>query len=124
MSVARDDLPTGAVLEMEEDASESDSDADTTSQQIIKVLPYTANSPFEDISNLTALRLLNDVDLRLTLPVPSGVNRIEHGNRLTDSNGLQEVYMGKTIWIYDKKSNLDASVRLISPQSDMYGTAT
>lgn len=125
-STARDDTSTGDDVEMEEDEPESDSDADTMPRHIVRVLPYTegANSLFKDISNLTALRLLNDVDLRLTLPVPTGVNRIQHGNRLIDSNGLQEVYTGKTIWIYDQRSNLDASVRLVSPQSDMYGTAT
>lgn len=120
----RDNTTTNAEVEMEGDASQSDSDPDSTPEHIIKVLPYTTNSLFENISNLTALRLLNDVDIRLTPPLPTGVNRIERHNRLIDSNGLQEVYRGKTIWIYDKNSNLDASVRLVSPQSDLYGTAT
>lgn len=123
-STTRDDTTTSTDVGMEEDASESDSDPDSAPEHIIKVLSCTGDSLFEDISNLTALRLLNDVDLRLAPPVPTGVTRIQRGNRLIDSNGLQEVYRGKTIWIYDKKSNLDASVRLVGPQGDIYGTAT
>ena len=46
-------------------------------------------------------------------------------NRLVDHDGWQEVYSGKTVWIYDAKSNQDQCVRLVSQKSAaMYGTAT
>jgi hypothetical protein len=43
---------------------------------------------------------------------------------LIDLDGWQEIYHGKTIWIYDAKSNVDQCVRLVSHHSDFYGTAT
>lgn len=77
-----------------------------------------------NISNLTALRLLNDVDVRPSPGLPEGVKRIRSPSRLVDVNGLQEFYFGKQIWIYDTKSNRDECVRLVSQSGDMYGTAT
>lgn len=76
------------------------------------------------LSNLGALRLVNDVDVRRAPPVPEGTKRVSPGNRLVDLDGYQEVYKGKTVWVYDAKSNADQSVRLVSQQADMYGTAT
>ncbi|TFY72223.1 hypothetical protein EVG20_g800 [Dentipellis fragilis] len=76
------------------------------------------------ISNLTALHMLNDASVRAAPPVPQGEKRVRPGNRLVDLNGLQEVYSGKTLWIYDAKSNSDQSVRMVNQQGDMYGTAT
>ncbi|TFY76352.1 hypothetical protein EWM64_g7661 [Hericium alpestre] len=76
------------------------------------------------ISNLTALRLLSDVSIRSAPPVPQGEKRIKPGNRLVDLDGLQEVYEGKTLWIYDAKSNSDQSVRLVNQKGDTYGTAS
>lgn len=77
------------------------------------------------ISNLRALRLLNDVDIRPAPVPPPGTRRIKPPNRIIDHDGWQEVYVGKMLWIYDVKSNTDQCVRLVSQQSaSMYGTAT
>ncbi|TBU56415.1 hypothetical protein BD310DRAFT_1040553 [Dichomitus squalens] len=77
------------------------------------------------ISNLTALRLLNDVDVRRAPAPPAGTKRIRPPNRLVDHDGWQEVYSGKTVWVYDDKSNQDQCVRLVSQKgAAMYGTAT
>lgn len=77
------------------------------------------------ISNLTALRLFNDVDVRQAPNPPRGTERIKPQNRLVDLDGWQEVYGGKTMWVYDEKSNQDQSVRLVGQQGTaMYGTAT
>ena len=77
------------------------------------------------ISNLAALRLLNDVDVRRAPAPPRGTKRIRPPNRLVDHDGWQEVYGGKTVWVYDEKSNQDQSVRLVSQRgTPMYGTAT
>lgn len=79
---------------------------------------------FTGISNLTALRLLNDVDVRQIPPPPAGTKRIKPPNRLVDYQGWQEVYTGKMVWVYDQKSNTDQCVRLVSQQSaSLYGTA-
>lgn len=110
-------------VEMEDDEVESGSDNGITSEHIIKIIPNQSNI-LKDISNLTALRLLNDVGIRLSPSPPAGANRIKPGNRLIDKGGLQEMYTGKTIWIYDGQSNTDESVRLVSQQGDVYGTAT
>lgn len=77
------------------------------------------------LSNLGALRLLNDVDVRPAPVPPAGTRRIAPPNRLVDCDGWQEVYAGKMLWVYDAKSNADQCVRLVSQQSaPMYGTAT
>lgn len=78
---------------------------------------------FTNISNLTALRIFTDVSVR---PAPSplqGLKRTSPGHRLVDLERMQEVYSGKTLWIYDAKSNTDQCARLVSGQGDMYGTA-
>ncbi|KAG6898125.1 hypothetical protein C0992_004841 [Termitomyces sp. T32_za158] len=108
-----------------------DSDSDMESSDgvpcpIIKVVnPAPAEMPFfHDISNLRALRLLNDVDIR-PAPSPSqDQSRIKPPNRLIDQGTWQEIYTGMTIWIYDAQSNVDHCVRLVSQEGDIYGTAT
>jgi len=83
-----------------------------------EVRPY-----FSDISNLTALRLLNDVDIR-KLTIPPSTKRFNPPNPIVDYDGWQEIYHGKTLWIYDATSNRDQCARLVSKRSDFYGTAT
>ncbi|KAF8653592.1 hypothetical protein AX16_003870 [Volvariella volvacea WC 439] len=81
---------------------------------------------FEGISNIGALRLLNDVDVRRA-PVPApGQRRIKPGHRLVDLGGLQEIYSGTDIWIYDALSNQDGCARVVCQEGDssVYGTAT
>jgi hypothetical protein len=76
------------------------------------------------ISNLVALRLLNDVDIRLCPTRPANAPRVTPPSRLIDYGGWQEIYVGKSVWIYDSQSNSDQSVRVVSQQGDAYGTAT
>ena len=104
---------------------DSDGSSDQASGPIIaildpspEILPY-----FSEISNLAALRLLNDVDLR-KLTIPPNTKRFNPPNPIVDYDGWQEIYHGKTLWIYDAASNQDQSARLISKRSDFYGTAT
>jgi len=95
--------------------------------KLIKVINATQpeeRAIFQNISNLRALRLFNDVDIRPAPVVPSGSRRISPPNRLVDFAGWQEIYSGVTLWIYDALSNTDQSVRLVSPEGDVYGTAT
>ena len=77
-----------------------------------------------NISNITALRLFNDVDIRSAPPIPESASRVKSGHPLIDFHGWQEVYNGKSLWIYDTQSNLDECVRAVSQASDIYGTAT
>jgi hypothetical protein len=91
--------------------------------------PPTSNPARErlaGITNLTAMRLFNDVDVRRVPGPPRGVPPIKPPNRLVDYQGWQEVYTGKIVWVYDAKSNTDQSVRLVSQKSSdsVYGTAT
>jgi len=110
------------------DDSHSDSDtSDVDSMPLIKVVDPMSTEHrlnFDKMSNLTALRLLNDVDIRLSPSPPPGTPRIYPPNRLIDQAGWQEIYSGLTIWIYDALSNTDQCVRLVSQQGNMYGTAT
>jgi hypothetical protein len=110
---------------------DSDSDTDNELEQnaplIFKIINPTSpldREALTNISNLTALRLLNDVDKRRSPTPPVGTSRINPPNRLIDHGGWQEIYKGKSIWIYDSISNSDQSVRVVSQQGDIYGTAT
>jgi hypothetical protein len=111
--------------EGDKDEDEDEDEEPSDSSPIITVLnaPLETRGLFSNISNLTALRLLNDVGLKPVI-LPPNIKRIKPQNRLIDLHGWQEIYHGKTIWIYDQKSTLDQCVRLVSPEPDFYGTAT
>lgn len=95
---------------------------------IFRIINLPETSPlrqlFTSISNLGSLRLLNDVCIRHSPMPPHGTKRIKPPHRLIDKDGLQEIYRGKRIWIYDTRSTLDQSVRVVGQQSGIYGTAT
>lgn len=84
----------------------------------------TLRNRLSGISNLTALRLFNDVDIVPAPRPPQGTHRIKPGNRIMDLNGLLEVYSGDLVWVYDAQSNQDRSVRLINQKCEIYGAAT
>ncbi|TDL26206.1 hypothetical protein BD410DRAFT_764628 [Rickenella mellea] len=85
--------------------------------------PQSERQRFHNISNITALRLFNDVDIVEALKPSPGSARVKF-NRLIDQEGYQEVYLGKVLWIYDSQSNKDQSARLVNQRSDVYGAAT
>lgn len=109
------------------EGKDADEDDEDTPASIIDIFdpPPSLRARFTNISNLTALRLLNDADVRL---LPKHDNRSKPAiprNPLVDFDGWQEVYTGKLLWIYDAKSNEDKCVRLVSQQSAaLPGTAT
>lgn len=110
-----------------DDADDDESDSSNESPDFLKILNPVEQSDrirFTNISNLTALRLFNDVDIRPTPPRPAGTKPISTPNPLIDVSGWQEIYSGKNLWIYDALSNVDGSVRVISQTSNIYGTAT
>jgi hypothetical protein len=110
-----------------EDADDGESDSSHESPNFLKILNPVEQSDkikFSNISNLTALRLFNDVDIRPTPSRPAGTKSISTPNPLIDLAGWQEIYSGKNLWIYDTLSNVDGSVRVVSQTSDFYGTAT
>jgi len=112
-------------VKVDEGEDGSDGSSDRDSGPIISILdPSPEIRPyFSDISNLTALRLLNDVDLR-KLTIPPNTKRFDPPNPIVDYDGWQEIYHGKTLWIYDATSNRDQCAKLVSKRSDFYGTAT
>lgn len=122
-----EEIGTTSDVKMNDDGEDSveDSSDEEGSGPIISILdPSPEIRPyFSDISNLAALRLLNDVDLR-KITVPADVKPSSPPNPIVDYEGWQEIYHGKTLWIYDARSNQDQSVRLVSKRSDFYGTAT
>ena len=111
-------------MDMDEDDEHEAEDEE--SPQIFFVInpPPEGRARFAHISNLAALRLLNDVDIRSAPAPPAGTKRIKPLHRLVDHDGWQEVYAGKTVWIYDSKSNADQCVRLVSGVGGPYGTAS
>ncbi|OAX42302.1 hypothetical protein K503DRAFT_829778 [Rhizopogon vinicolor AM-OR11-026] len=122
--------PSGAghtAATAEEDVSD-ESDDETSLNAIFHVVNPSLpeeRAVLSNTSNLAALRLFNDVDVRQAPTPPPDTKRISPKNRLVDSDGWQEVYVGKNLWIYDAKSNSDQCVRVVSQaSSDMYGTAT
>jgi hypothetical protein len=115
---------------MTDDDGDDDSDDESAEGlvgPIIKIIDPVSEQErtiFRNISNLRALRLLSDVDLRPAPTPPAGTKRYSPPNRLVDKMGWQEIYTGLTIWIYDAQSNVDQCARLVSQQGDIYGTAT
>ena len=112
-------------VDMGDDEDDSGGSSERDPGPIISILdPSPETRPyFSGISNLTALRLLNDVDIR-KLAIPPNVKRFNPPNPIVDWDGWQEVYHGKTLWVYDSTSNQDQCARLVSKRSDFYGTAT
>ncbi|KAJ7647530.1 hypothetical protein FB45DRAFT_893676 [Roridomyces roridus] len=111
----------------DEDDSDSDEESGGLSAPLIKLInPQTEQDRalVQNISNLRALRLLNDVDLRPAPTPPAGTKRYSPPNRLVDKKGWQEIYSGLTIWVYDAQSNTDQCARLVSQEGGVYGTAT
>lgn len=117
---------TPAATAAEDDSDESDDEnLPSAIFHIVNPSLPQERALLTNISNLAALRLFNDVDIRQAPTPPPDTKRIRPPNRLVDSGGWQEVYVGKNLWIYDAKSNSDQCVRVVSQtSSDMYGTAT
>jgi hypothetical protein len=109
-------------VEMEGDSEGDSDDEPSTILHVLNPISVPERNMFTNISNLAALRLLNNVDIQ-PISNPAG-KRISPPHRLIDCGGWQEIYDGKSIWIYDTKSNTDRSVRVVSQQGDFYGTAT
>ena len=107
-----------------DEADDVEADEDDAAPIFHIISDPSQRARLENISNLTALRLFNDVDIRLAPVPPTGTKRIKPPNRLVDFHGWQEIYTGKMVWVYDSKSNADQCVRLVSQQGAMYGTAT
>ena len=118
--------PTQAQTSSEPEGSDSESD-DEFKLSIFAIVNPTSpqdRHTLSGLSNLIALRLLNDVDVR-TRPVrPAATPRVITPNRLIDYGGWQEINVDKPVWIYDSQLNSDQSVRVVSQQEDVYGTAT
>ncbi|KAF9467298.1 hypothetical protein BDZ94DRAFT_1025884 [Collybia nuda] len=119
---------SGHEIRMEDGESDSGSSTDGIPSPLIKIINPSLpqeRAIFDRISNLTALRLFNDVDIRPSLIAPSGTARISPPNRLVDHGGWQEIYTGVNLWIYDATSNTDQCVRLVGQDGGgIYGTAT
>jgi hypothetical protein len=109
----------------------------SNSYSFVVIDPSSLSSPFSQLkprlqnaTNLALLRLFNDLDIVPCLSVPEGKRRykgslgISPSARLVDWHGLQEVYSGRLIWVYDAKSNVDACARLITQRPTTYGLAT
>ncbi|RDB25387.1 hypothetical protein Hypma_008037 [Hypsizygus marmoreus] len=118
--------PSGSEQDNAEDSDSDMESSDGIPSPIIKVVDPapTERAFFTHISNLTALHLLNDVDIRQAPSPPAGEKRVHPPNRLVDQGTWQEVYSGMNLWIYDTQSNTDQCVRLVSQEGDFYGTAT
>jgi hypothetical protein len=109
---------------MDEDSGNSDH-AEDFPTSIFNILE-APRDVLENISNIAALRLVNDLAIRPAPQPPAGTARIKPPHRLIDQGGWQEIYTGKNVWIYDARSNVDQTVRVVSQASSdsTYGTAT
>ncbi|CAE7204430.1 unnamed protein product, partial [Rhizoctonia solani] len=94
---------------------------------VVDPIKQEAYQPLRDklsnASNITLLRLFNDVSIALA-PSPSASARIKPGHRLIDEDGFQEIYSGGRIWVWDHQSAKDQTLRLVSPEVFVYGDAT
>lgn len=115
-------------MEGSDDDSDSDSSDEGIPCPIIKIVNQATTAEgkaiFNGVSNIAALRLLNDVDLRPSPALPADTKRVSPAHRLVDQAGWQEIYTGMNVWIYDTQSNTDQCLRLVGQQGDVYGTAT
>jgi len=114
----------GPSANADEEVSDS---SDSEISDIVKILDPSDEADkirLTNISNITALRLFNDVDIRPAPVPPAGTKRISPPNPLIDLGGCQEIYTGKNLWIYDARSNSDECVRVVSQAGDFYGTAS
>ncbi|KAF5386005.1 hypothetical protein D9615_002376 [Tricholomella constricta] len=116
-------------LSVQSQPEDSDSDRESLDGVPFPIIKVVDPSPqertvFHNISNLSALRLLNDVDIRPAPNPPAGESRIRTPNRLIDQGTWQEIYSGMNLWIYDAQSNTDQCVKLVGQEGDIYGTAT
>jgi hypothetical protein len=112
----------------DDDDDDVDSDSSEDVVDILKIVDPqepTERLKITDISNIAALRLFNDVDIRRAPPNPTAL-KLSSQNPLIDQGGWQEIYSGKQLWIYDSRSNSDECVRVVSQAGDfkLYGTAT
>ncbi|TFK25528.1 hypothetical protein FA15DRAFT_668408 [Coprinopsis marcescibilis] len=123
-------IPSRQDVEMKDGHEDDDSDSDSEEQfpdSVVAIYdpPLTERSRFEQISNIAALRLFDDVDIRQAVPPPPETRtRYNPDNYLIKKNGWQEIYTGPNLWIYDRKSINDGCVRVVEPSGDLYGTAT
>ncbi|KAF8604688.1 hypothetical protein BDV93DRAFT_491993 [Ceratobasidium sp. AG-I] len=116
-SMAEDDQPSTVSLAYETDA-------------IFVVIDPTSQGPTQtpkdvlsDASNIALLRLFNDAIIVPSPPLMEGApKRIMH--RLIDEDGYQEVYQGARIWVWDRQSAKDQTLRLVSSRAYVYGDAT
>ena len=131
-NMVEDEPPSGAQIQSSDFNTQTQEDEhdESSSEEglgaIFKILnPQSPEdrATLTSISNLSALRLLNDVDVRPAPNPPHGAKRIKPPNQLVDHDGWQEIYSGKMLWIYDVKSNEDQCVRMINQRGDIYGTA-
>lgn len=108
-----------------ETAANTSANAQPASDADTRALIFLTDERFDALSNLGALRLLNDVRVARALQRPlSHVGKVPAPHRLVARDGLREVYVGPQLWIYDAQSNTDRTLRLVERAGAMYGTAT
>ena len=132
-SMVEDDQPSTVSLAYETDAifvviDPMNQESGQTSKEVLS-----------DASNIALLRLFNDATIVPSPPaIPGASKRIRH--RLIDEDGyqvrpncplctlsqacVQEVYQGARIWVWDRQSAKDQTLRLVSSQAYVYGDAT
>lgn len=111
--------------DMDEDSDSGSGDGQPSGSLPIFAILSEPRDALNGISNLAALRYLNDLTVRRAPTPPPGTTRAKP-HRLIDQDGWQEVYTGKPLWIYDTRSNSDQCVRVVGQTSadGTYGTAT
>ncbi|KAI0317205.1 hypothetical protein OF83DRAFT_1164025 [Amylostereum chailletii] len=125
----------------DDDSSSEDEDEPSTSAST-SGLPLVAPTPsltfftvlssppslLNGLPNIALLRLLTSLTIRPAPAPPPGTKRLRPNqqHRLIDLNGLQEIYTGRSVWVYDAQSNVDGAVRMVNLAGDanVYGTAT
>jgi len=78
----------------------------------------------EGASNLTLLRLFNDVNLVHAPSRPKDSTEKAPQHNLVNRDGFQEAYEGRLLWVFDHASNRDQSARAVSLSGQTYASAT
>ncbi|KAI5118838.1 hypothetical protein M0805_006158 [Coniferiporia weirii] len=130
-SATQNEVEEGSASESESESEDDATGAGSTSTNPVSLFALAsppASSPLRahlsGASNLTALRLFNDVDtVRAPVP-PTGTRRVKPGHRLVDLDGFVEAYVGPMLWVYDAQSNTDRAARVVNQRVESYGAAT
>ena len=116
--------PEAEVQDDAESSESSDNGLDSSFTFLDPPVESSFRQRLSGMSNLAALRLLNDVDVARKPMPSSGTQAYSLQHRLMGLDGFVERYRGPLVWVYDSRSNTDGAARVISQRPESVEAAT